>query len=213
MSRSFALRTALLAAVMIAAPASAANLLVNGGFENTGFGSTTEYYNIGDTGADHAIPGDFGWTIPINNIDIIANGKYTPFLPGGGAYNIDLVGYGGTGAISQNVFTQAGQRYKITLLYTQNGGGKTADVIVNGSTLDTLVGSDQWQTYTKTFIATGEGTNFTISEGFGGSNGGIVLDNVSLTAAVPEPATWALMLTGFGMMGFAMRKRQKTVAA
>lgn len=27
------------------------------------------------------------------------------------------------------------------------------------------------------------------------------------TAAVPEPATWALMLLGFGMIGFAMRKR------
>lgn len=26
-------------------------------------------------------------------------------------------------------------------------------------------------------------------------------------AAVPEPATWALMLLGFGMTGFAMRKR------
>lgn len=28
-------------------------------------------------------------------------------------------------------------------------------------------------------------------------------------AAVPEPATWALMLAGFGVMGFALRRRQK----
>ena len=30
-------------------------------------------------------------------------------------------------------------------------------------------------------------------------------------AAVPEPATWALMLAGFGMVGFAMRRRKSKV--
>ena len=42
-----------------------------------------------------------------------------------------------------------------------------------------------------------------------GNNG---LDNLVLTAgavggAVPEPATWGLMLVGFGAMGYAMRRR------
>ncbi len=35
---------------------------------------------------------------------------------------------------------------------------------------------------------------------------------VAITAAVPEPATWAMMLIGFGGIGVAMRRR-KTVAA
>jgi hypothetical protein len=30
-----------------------------------------------------------------------------------------------------------------------------------------------------------------------------------VAAAIPEPATWALMLVGFGMIGFAMRKRSR----
>ncbi|QXQ08669.1 PEPxxWA-CTERM sorting domain-containing protein [Sphingosinicellaceae bacterium] len=30
---------------------------------------------------------------------------------------------------------------------------------------------------------------------------------VSVTASVPEPATWALMIGGFGMIGFTMRRR------
>ena len=30
-----------------------------------------------------------------------------------------------------------------------------------------------------------------------------------LAAAVPEPATWALMLLGFGFVGGAMRSRRK----
>ena len=42
-----------------------------------------------------------------------------------------------------------------------------------------------------------------------------LLDGVSLTQdAVPEPATWALLVTGFGMVGFAARRRRPaTVAA
>lgn len=30
-----------------------------------------------------------------------------------------------------------------------------------------------------------------------------------VTAAVPEPSTWALMILGFGAVGYAMRRRQK----
>lgn len=32
----------------------------------------------------------------------------------------------------------------------------------------------------------------------------------SAVAAVPEPATWAMMLMGFGAMGFALRRRKRT---
>ncbi|MFS0771908.1 PEPxxWA-CTERM sorting domain-containing protein [Sphingomonas sp. 1P08PE] len=32
----------------------------------------------------------------------------------------------------------------------------------------------------------------------------------NLVFAVPEPSTWALMLAGFGMVGFAMRSRRRT---
>ena len=40
------------------------------------------------------------------------------------------------------------------------------------------------------------------------------LTNVSVTqsAAVPEPASWALMLGGFGLVGGALRSRKSTVA-
>ena len=38
-----------------------------------------------------------------------------------------------------------------------------------------------------------------------------VFDNVS--TAVPEPASWALMVVGFGMVGYARRRRQIAVAA
>ena len=44
----------------------------------------------------------------------------------------------------------------------------------------------------------------------------IQLDNVNVTAgagAVPEPATWAMMLVGFGGVGYAMRSRRKVAVS
>ncbi|MEG3122657.1 PEPxxWA-CTERM sorting domain-containing protein [Sphingomonas sp. GB1N7] len=45
-----------------------------------------------------------------------------------------------------------------------------------------------------------------------GADDGLAVDDFSLTAvtaasAVPETATWAMMIAGFGMIGFAMRRR------
>ncbi|KQS04277.1 hypothetical protein ASG11_08445 [Sphingomonas sp. Leaf357] len=39
--------------------------------------------------------------------------------------------------------------------------------------------------------------------------GTYTLTIANATAAVPEPATWAMMIAGFGMVGFGMRRRAK----
>lgn len=43
------------------------------------------------------------------------------------------------------------------------------------------------------------------------SQNALEVDNVSFTAAVPEPATWAMMLMGFAAVGYSMRRRKATV--
>ena len=45
-----------------------------------------------------------------------------------------------------------------------------------------------------------------LSRGQGAFSGNLTF---TPTAPVPEPATWALMLLGFGAIGFAMRRRRK----
>lgn len=40
-----------------------------------------------------------------------------------------------------------------------------------------------------------------------GSPGQLTVTDLGARAAVPEPATWAMMLAGFGMIGFAARRR------
>lgn len=58
------------------------------------------------------------------------------------------------------------------------------------------------------------GTNGTAYNGIrfsnlGSGNQSFEFDNVSFTASVPEPATWAMMIIGFGLIGAAMRRRHR----
>ncbi|CAM3093719.1 hypothetical protein SPAN111604_03325 [Sphingomonas antarctica] len=66
-----------------------------------------------------------------------------------------------------------------------------------------------------TMLFTADSVNPVLSFLSAGGPGGLpplaLLDGVSATAAVPEPATWGLMLLGFGAMGFAARRRRSNV--
>ena len=71
--------------------------------------------------------------------------------------------------------------------------------------------SGDWSTYTATYTATAAdaGGAITILLGPSGAQGDF--DDVRLSddaAAVPEPASWALMIGGFAMVGTAARRRR-----
>lgn len=105
---------------------------------------------------------------------------------------------------------------KIALSLTGQGGFSspvTVSYLLNGGTTNTLF---------NLVNGTGGNSNFEI-----GISGGL-FDSVTITSteghgfaavkqvsfepvrgAVPEPATWAMMLLGFGGMGVAMRRRRK----
>lgn len=50
---------------------------------------------------------------------------------------------------------------------------------------------------------------------FGGTANQVAFDNITFgtdTPVVPEPATWAMLITGFGLVGSAMRRRRAAIA-
>ena len=56
------------------------------------------------------------------------------------------------------------------------------------------------------------GTRFALEASLTGATGGpdtFKVVNIRQPGAVPEPATWAMMLVGFGAVGYGMRRRAK----
>lgn len=53
--------------------------------------------------------------------------------------------------------------------------------------------------------------HFGLSDGSATTDGSFLIDNLTIgfASAAPEPATWAMMLLGFAMVGVALRKRAR----
>jgi hypothetical protein len=93
---------------------------------------------------------------------------------------------------------------------TKNGTVSTSQL----AGFDSLEGSSAFQTKTLSFSALSAGSFSFFLGGKFGNEEGMLLDNVVVQRtpalsppAVPEPATWAMMLSGFGLLGFAARRR------
>ncbi len=72
------------------------------------------------------------------------------------------------------------------------------------------------QTATPTFLSLGYAGNVDEVR-FNGYNGYYVIDDITFTGGVgggvPEPASWAMLIAGFGLVGAAARRRRSVVAA
>lgn len=126
--------------------------------------------------------------------------------------------------ISQLVNLVAGVTYNIGFDYyaPANGISNPFDAslgfTVSGAPVGTtlLAGSasgtpgQTWFNYNSSFVATSTGAQ-TVAFAFtgrGSTAADFGIDRVFVTAAVPEPGTWAMMLLGFGAIGFSMRRRR-----
>jgi hypothetical protein len=77
-------------------------------------------------------------------------------------------------------------------------------------------GATPWTQVTTTFTATTTGSEVLSFLSIGTPSGlppMALLDNVSLTGGVPEPATWGLMLVGVGCIGATLRRRRALALA
>lgn len=201
--RKTMLAAAALVACGTAGSASAAtNLIVNGDFSST---STRGSYVI-QKAVGSWISGN-GAGVEIGASKIYGLPSVTP-----SGQNLE-VNANNFGYVYQNVNLVAGQRYVLSFLYGGRvGGGEQKLNVLAGNTLlnaAPLTGSlGSWTGQSFSFVAEGGLTPiaFQAIATRGRASYGNEVANVSLSA-VPEPATWGLMILGFGMVGGVLRRR------
>ncbi len=200
------------AAACAVADSAGAAAFTNGSFEsgvNPGSGFVT--LGNGSTGIT-------SWVVGGDSIDYI--GGY--WNAEDGARSVDLSG-NANGSVSQTFDTLAGQTYLVNFWLAGNpDGGPAAKLAITSadgaqqqSNIFTVTGSDSrtnmnWAAYTYQFTAATNSTTLSFASATNTAYGP-ALDNVSVSA-IPEPASWALMIAGFGGLGAALRQRRGRVA-
>ena len=167
------------------------------------FGATTYSY-INNFG---------GWTFDASNTFIAQ--------PIGGSDGAVLLNENGGGSFASTTITglNAGSRYSLSFLlsgdnrpgqaFVLNGNIAGLSFSVNG--VDGAAGSTAGTLLSYIFTATGPSAVLNFTEA-SGTEASPMIDNIAI-ATVPEPATWFLLVAGFGMVGVAARRRKTAVAA
>jgi hypothetical protein len=155
--------------------------------------------------------------VPSGSVDLIGatpSGTSFDFFPGNGGY-VDLDGSTSQAGTLSTLTTFAAGTYTLSFDLGGNarGDGVKTTVVTLGDFSDTITlpSDSPLQAYSLKFTTTGGALSFADLAG-GNQNIGNILDNVSLSA-VPEPATWAAMLLGFGGIGASMRRRRGLAAS
>lgn len=217
MKKFYALLGTTIAATLAlgASSASAQELIVNGGFEQSTSQTATPT----------------GWTNVGHSDGVITYAAFgTPVYEGINYY--DLGGYGDANGpagdgIQQAVATVLGTSYTLNFgLSSENAQGTSVlqvyfNNVLAGTFTQGIDGTGAFKKaftlQTLSFTATSALTTIKFIEGVG-SNGGNgsndpLIDGVSFKAAagaVPETATWGMMIAGFGMMGASLRTRRRS---
>ena len=227
---------ALIVGLGVAQNATAANLLVNGGFENPP--------QVSPNFATFNIPAGSttitGWTIVQGNVDLTYAVDYGPLgntLDPASVQDVDLIGdtngSGGVfGGLSQSFATTAGQEYQLTFDYSHNPGtasssGYAAQVTVaDGNAPGNSIFSGQvsqangtatWVAFSQDFTAISDLTLLSIIDTQGAFNAGIYLDDVDVEpvnpSATPLPGALPLFAGGLWFTAYLSRRRQRRTAA
>ncbi len=198
------IRSLLLAAALLgSAGAAQATTIVNGGFE------------IGAPASGYVTAPPPGWYLQFGTVDHIG----TYWQNGNNSLgSVDLSG-NGNGSLAQDISTVIGKLYTVTFQLAGNPDGgnvvKSLSVAANNGQAQFYAFDTTGATRTnmgwvnRTYQFTANSTTTTLSFASGDTNAyGPAIDNVAIAGGVPEPATWAMLILGFGVIGGAMRRRR-----
>lgn len=198
---------ALLASPLLALAATP-NLVVNGSFEDNLL-AKGQWSNFGSLN---------GWTGVGAGIELRNN------IAGSAFDGLNYVELDTTknSSMFQTIATTAGQSYNFSFAYANRPDTPVStnglDWTVDGGTtwtalpaLPAATGNNNWSTFSTSFVA-GASTRIGFRATGTSDTVGSSLDKVSLTTAVPEPETYALMLAGLGALAFVARRRKRQQA-
>jgi hypothetical protein len=111
-----------------------------------------------------------------------------------------------TSSFTANLFQDAAKSVTLSTLIDPTNGIFSGNLLA--SQTFTTLGSKAYATAVSGLTGPfSETTKYEITFGAGKAS---VNDTINISAgAVPEPASWALMLAGFGFMGYALRQRRR----
>jgi PEP-CTERM motif len=200
--------------VALAAPAMAASTItfddsvtvgnpILTSFNSGGFTFTGQHFHIVDN------PGGFGGVV--NGTQYLAAefsgnlGKPVDFAPtGGGTFSLNR-------ADIAELFLAGNDFFDVVFVGTVSGGGTLTQSFRLDGIKDGAGGAPDFQSVS--FTGWSNLTNVNVRGALAtGAFGDFSIDNIlvnATTPAVPEPATWGMMLAGFGIVGGAMRRRQR----
>ncbi len=175
------------AALVAAGPACATNLVTDGSFESGGFDAWFQYSNTDFTG----VTGD-----PVFNP--ATDGTFQAFFGP----------VGSSGTIAQSIHGRVGH-YTVSFdLGNDRGNG---NFVYFGTTRLQANAPDSGGAWVHYKFYVTSGASPVLKFGFQNDPSYYVLDNV--VVSIPEPASWALLIAGFGLTGAAMRRRKAALAA
>jgi len=159
---------------------------------NISFASLTNggnVYLMGGSGVAGVNVNALSWTVSALTGSNSGSGFSGPSLSNGGSSNED-----GFGSFNQTFNEFDGYQYSLTnLSFTLTNTGGTW-----GSDSEVLIGNASGFTAASHIFVASQ-VDF--------QNGATIPTGFATVGGVPEPATWALMMVGFGLIGFAMRRR------